>query len=267
MRSLLHLSMYFRLALIGLHLLWGATQVGICFPFLASAVRDLLKRYWSRQLLALLGISLEAEHAALDRIGRGLVVANHVSFVDIFAINAALPSGFVAKDDVATWPLIGWLARRNGTVFITRGKRRSAQRTQQEISASLSIGRRLTIFPEGTTSAGDRVLPFHGALFQAAIDAGAPIHALAIEYLDHFGNVSAAAAYIDDVSLLDCLRQILGSQGLRVRLRLAASFAPPHADRRHVAHAAHQAVAGTLRQRPVASPSLQPVRNAAAISP
>lgn len=267
MRSLSSLPLYFRLALIGLHLLWGAIQVMICYPFLAPAARDRLKRCWSRQLLGWLGITLEAEQGALDRIGGGLVVANHISFVDIFAINAALPSGFVAKDDVASWPLIGWLARHNGTVFITRGKRRSAQRTQQEIGATLAAGRRLTIFPEGTTSAGDRVLPFHGALFQAAIDAGAPIHALAIDYLDDQGHRSAAAAYIDDLSLLACLRQILGTRGLRVRLRPAASFAPTHADRRHVAHSAHQAVAAVLRHRSVSPPLLQPLRNTAAISP
>lgn len=110
-------------------------------------------------------------------------------------------------------------------------------------------------------------MPFHSALFQAAIDAGAPIHALAIDYADAHGQPSIAAAYIGDLSLLQCLRQILGSGGLRVRLRLAASFAPPFADRRHVAHAAHQAVAAVLRQ-PSANPvPMQSLRNAAAISP
>ncbi|MBI5901756.1 MAG: 1-acyl-sn-glycerol-3-phosphate acyltransferase [Rhodocyclales bacterium] len=267
MRSLLALPVYFRLTLIGLHLLWGATQVVICFPLAGSAARDRLKRCWSRQLLALLGIRLETAQGDLDRIGSGLLVANHVSFVDIFAINATLPSGFVAKDDVASWPLIGWLARRNGTVFIERGKRRSAQRTQQEIGAMLVAGHRLSIFPEGTTSAGDRVLPFHSALFQAAIDAGVPIHALAIDYVDDQGHPSPTVAYIDELSLLDCLRRILGRPGLRVRLRLAASFTPPYADRRHVAHSAHQAVASVLRRRPAAPPSLQPLRNTAAISP
>lgn len=266
MRSLLALPVNFRLARVGLHLLWGVAQVMACFPFARGTTRNALKRAWSRQLLDLLGVVLELPPGGLDRIGHGLVVSNHVSFIDIFAINAALPSGFVAKDEVASWPLIGWLARHNGTVFITRGKRKSAHRTQQEISAVLATGRRLSIFPEGTTSAGDRVLPFHGALFQAAIDAAVPVHALAIDYVDARGIPSAAAAYIDDLSLLDCLRQILGSGGLRVRLGLAASFAPPYTDRRHIAHAAHQAVAGALRQRPVNTPPVQSFRNAAAIT-
>lgn len=256
-----------RLARVGLHLVWGAAQVAVGFPFVSEPMRARLKRAWSRQLLEMLGITLEVSRNSLDRIENGLLVANHVSFIDIFAINAALPSGFVAKSDVAAWPLIGWLARCNGTVFIERGKPKSAHRTQQAISTALSSGQRLSIFPEGTTSAGDRVLPFHSALFQAAIDAGAPIHALAIDYADACGQPSVAAAYIGDLSLIQCLRQILGSKGLQVRLRLAASFVPPFTDRRHVAHAAHQAVAAVLCERHPSPVPMQSLRNAAAISP
>lgn len=252
---------------VGIHLLYGALQVSLLYPLSGAGTRQRLRVRWSRRLLELLGIRIEAAKGIANGLESGLLVANHVSFVDIFLINALLPSAFVAKSDVARWPLIGWLARRNDTVFIERGKPKSARQIQQEIGAALSAGRRLSIFPEGTTSVGDRVLPFHSALFQAAIDARAPIHALAIDYADAHGQPSIAAAYIGDLSLLQCLRQILGSGGLRVRLRLAASFAPPFADRRHVAHAAHQAVASVLRQRPANPVPMQSLRNAAAISP
>jgi 1-acyl-sn-glycerol-3-phosphate acyltransferase len=114
----------------------------------------------------------------------------------------------------------------------------------------LAGGRRLVIFPEGTTTAGTEVLPFHGALFQSAIDAAVPVHALAIRYFDSRGGFSAAPAYIGDLSIADCLLNILASGGLRARLRLAESSPPPLPDRRHLAHRAHQAIAALLREDP-----------------
>ena len=253
-----------RLARVGLHLLGGGVQIALLFPIAGRPWRDALKRRWSRQLLHLLLIEIDAEDPALLGIENGLLVANHVSFVDIFAINSLLPSGFVAKSDVATWPLIGWMSRHSDTVFIERGSRKAAHQTQQQMLSVLASGQRLAIFPEGTTTAGDRVLPFHGALFQGAIDAGVPVTALAIEYVDADGCLTAAPAYIGDVSLLDCLLNIVGSGGMQARITLAARFAPPLQDRRHLAHHAHQAVAAALRRRGTSEPP-QSLRNAAAI--
>lgn len=254
-----------RLLCVGLHLLFGGLQTALLFPCAGPARRNALKRRWSRQLLTLLNIETMQGGRDLPRIDSGLLVANHVSFIDVFAINAVLPSGFIAKSEVATWPLIGWLSRRNDTVFIERGKRKAAELTRQKILEMLAKGKRLVIFPEGTTTTGEAVLPFHGALFQGAIDAAAPVHCLAIEYLDAHGARSTAASYVDELSVLDCLRNILNSGGLRVRLRLVASFAPPLPDRRHLAHSAHQAVSAALHGDR-AGDTPQPLRNAAAIS-
>lgn len=253
-----------RLLRVGLHLLSGGLQTALLFPLAGPQRRNALKRRWSRQLLNLLKIQVMNVEDDLPRIVSGLLVANHISFIDVFAINALLPCGFIAKSEVASWPLIGWLSRHNDTVFIERGKRKAAELTRQKILAVLSAGKRLAVFPEGTTSRGDMILPFHGALFQGAIDAAAPVHCLAIDYLDAQGAPSAAAAYIDDLSVLDCLENIIGSGGIRVRIRLAASFAPPLADRRHLAHRAHQAIS-MVRRDDVANHSPQSLRNAAAI--
>lgn len=235
-----------RLLLIGLHLISAALQVGLLFPLTGSTGRQRLKRTWSRQLLALLGIHIEAAGGGLDRIGNGLLVCNHVSFIDIFVLNALLPSGFVAKSDIGEWPLIGWLSRRNDTVFIERGSRKAAHDTRRKMQVALDAGTRLAVFPEGTTTAGERLLPFHAALFQSAIDAAVPLHALALSYHGADGRRSAAPAYIDDISLLACLRTVLEARGLTAHVALAASFTPPLADRRHLAHRAHQAVAAAL---------------------
>jgi 1-acyl-sn-glycerol-3-phosphate acyltransferase len=234
-----------RLLLIGLHLAHGALQAGLLFPLVGGNWRQRLTRAWSRQLLALLGIRVETD-GDLAGIATGLLVGNHISFIDIFVINAVLPSAFVAKSDVRQWPLIGWLCQRSNTVFIERGSRKAAHQAHRQMLAAFAAGQRLAIFPEGTTTAGDRLLPFHAALFQSAIDAAVPVHAIALGYRSRDGAPSTAPAYIDEISLIDCLVSVLEAGGLVARVTLAASFAPPLPDRRHLAHRAHQAVAAAL---------------------
>ena len=234
-----------RLLLIGLHLAHGALQAGLLFPLAGAPGRRRLTRAWSRQLLALLGVRVESG-GDLARVDTGLLAGNHISFIDIFVINAVLPSAFVAKSDVRHWPLIGWLCQRAETVFIERGSRKAAHQTHRQMLAALDSGQRLAIFPEGTTTAGDRLLPFHAALFQSAIDAAVPVHALALSYRGADGARSAAPAYIDEISLIDCLVSVLEAGGLVARVELAATYAPPLADRRHLAHHVRQAVAAVL---------------------
>lgn len=253
-----------RLLRVGLHLLYGALQVALLFPLANTAQRQGLKSTWSQQLLTLLGIRLDFDLTDKIRTGSSLVIANHISFIDIFVINALLPCGFVAKSDVAQWPLIGWLSRHTDTVFIERGSRKAAHSTQQQMVAALDAGHRLAIFPEGTTTAGDRLLPFHGALFQSAIDAAVPVHALALSYRGRGGAPSIAPAYIDEISLLACLITVLNSGGLTARVTLAASFAHPLPDRRHLAHHAHQAVAAAMERASLPDPA-QSLRKEAAI--
>ena len=244
-----------RLLLIGLHLLYGALLVALLFRLGGARWRQRLTRNWSRQLLTLLGIRIEAGDDNLARIEGGLLVGNHISFIDILVINALLPSTFIAKSEVARWPVIGWISRHNGTVFIERGSRKAAHRTRQQMQQALDAGQRVAIFPEGTSTAGDQVLPFHAALFQSAIDADVPVHALALSYHRADGTRSEAPAYIDDVRLPDCLMNVLQAGGLVARVTLAASFAPPLPDRRHLAHRAHQAVAAALAQPPGFAPA------------
>jgi 1-acyl-sn-glycerol-3-phosphate acyltransferase len=244
-----------RLLLVGLHLLSGALQVALLFPLGGGSGRQRLKRTWSRQLLALLGIRIEAVAAGLDRIGNGLLVCNHVSFIDIFVLNALLPTGFVAKSDVLRWPLIGWLARHNDTVFIERGSRQAAHGTHLAMQRAFGAGKRLAVFPEGTTTSGDGLLPFHAALFQSAIDAVVPVHALALSYHGADGLRSGAPAYVDDVSLMACIKTVLGTPGLVAQVTLAASFAPPLPPRRPLAQHAHRAVATALAHRPRFAPA------------
>ena len=135
--------------------------------------RLLLKQTWSAAILDALGIELEADltHA----VPGALLVANHISWVDIFVINAALPSAFVSKEEVRRWPVIGWLAAKNDTVFLRRGSRGHARIINDQIAGILAQGKHVAVFPEGTTSDGRCLLHFHAALLQPALAAGRPV--------------------------------------------------------------------------------------------
>ena len=188
----------------------------VVIPFVSPARQLDLRQGWSARLLKILGIRLCTD---APFIGPGsLIVANHVSWLDIFVINAAFPTTFVSKAEVREWPLAGWLATRHQTVFLRRGSRGHARIINGEIAALLARGRHVTVFPEGTTTDGSHVLGFHGALLQAAIDAAAPLQPMAIAYRQPDGQYTRAPAYDGDLSLLDSLRAIVAEPAIVARL-------------------------------------------------
>lgn len=238
-----------------MHLLWGAATVGCLFPFLPRAARLALKARWSRQLLDCLGVRLRAAGAPLDG---GLVVANHISWLDIFAINAVAPTAFVSKDDVRHWPLIGWLCDKTETIFMARGSRAAAVRAKEHMADALRRRWRVGIFPEGTTSFGGEVLPFHGALFQAAAETGVRVVPVVLRYTDRVGLPSTAAAYVGDTSLWQCLRTIISASGLTAEVAFLPSLDATAMDRRHLAHRTHTAIAHALAGQITPSRSAPP---------
>ncbi len=203
-----------------------------------------VRRRWSTKMLNVLGVRLTIEPLEFDfENTTGLMVSNHISFLDIFVINAVSPSTFVSKDDVKGWPAIGWLATKAETLFIERGSRRAAHKTQEMMVSFLAAERRIAIFPEGTTTNGDSIIPFHAALFQSAVDAEAPVRCLHISYRTAEGLPTYAPAYIDDISLPRCLWQIVTSEPFSAHVKFLTTIPPPHADRRQLAHRAHQLIA------------------------
>jgi 1-acyl-sn-glycerol-3-phosphate acyltransferase len=184
----------------------------------------------------------------LDKVGsggtvRGMLVANHISWLDIYVINTLVPAAFVAKDDVRDWPLIGWLCANTDTIFLARGSRAAAQDARERIVAGLRAGTPVAVFPEGTTTGGERLLPFHGALFQGAIDAGAPVVPLALRYLAPDGLPSRAPAYDGDITLWQSLLAIARADGLTAQLRVLAPLPSADLDRRHLAARCHRSIA------------------------
>lgn len=233
-----------RLARLALHLAWGALTVATVYPWIRDSRRLWLKQRWSRQLLDLLGITLDA---SLARIEPGsLIVANHISWIDIFALNAARPVAFIAKAEVRAWPLIGWLSARTDTVFLRRGSRGHARIVNGEIEALLAADKDVALFPEGTTTDGTHLLTFHAALLQPAVAAGRPVQPVALSYHRPEGARSLAPAYAGDTSLWQCLQAILREPRLVVRLRPTPALDAALGERRDLARAARAAIAFSL---------------------
>jgi len=232
-----------RISRCALHLLWGLAIATAALPCLSRTTRPFLVARWSRQLLEVLGIDLQTSGTPPTQ---GLLVANHVSWVDIFAINASAATTFLAKDEVRDWPAIGWLAERVGTLFLERGSRSAAQRARQRLIDELRRGHRVGVFPEGATSFGEQVLPFHGALFQSAIDARTAVAPAMLRYSEADGRPTTAAAYVGGTSLWQCVRSIAAAHGLTVHVVFLPPIDSTGVDRRHLAHRSHQAISHAL---------------------
>jgi len=218
-------------------------------PFCADATRLRLKADVSRRILVALGVELEADLS--QRVPGALIVANHISWIDIFVINAALPSAFVAKEEVRHWPLIGWLAEKSDTVFLRRGSHGHARIINREIAEILGKGDHVAVFPEGTTTDGTHLLHFHAALIQPALAVGRPVLPLAISYWEADGSRSLAPGYVGDVTLMQCTLAIAGCKRLVARVTACPALGLAGEDRRQVAVAAREAIgagAGLARQ-------------------
>lgn len=238
------LLLAFRLLRVLLHLLLGLLTCALVFPWVGSACRNGHIQRWSRRLLGICQVSVVQMGA--PALGHALVVANHVSWLDIFVINALNPSRFVAKSEIRAWPVLGWLVDQAGTVFIARGNRRDLRHIFKGLVGSLQLGERVAFFPEGTTAAQGGVLPFHANLFEAAIDAQVPVQPYALKYLDADGGLHPAVDFIGEMTFAQSIVAILSSGPVRAQLTCLAPIEAAGAHRRELAAAAHGAIAAAL---------------------
>ena len=200
------------------HLLCGLLWVGVAFPFFSLKRQRWVRNRWSRELLSLFSFEIKISGTLPET--PGLIAANPVSWIDIFAMNALTPVAFVSKDDVIRWPIIGTLARHNETIFLQRGSRGHAHTIGKDMANRLAAGSWLALFPEGTTTDGTHLHPFHAALLQPAIDANVPVTPVALSYEDTRGNRSLLPAYAGDTSLWECFCAILSARQLVIRLQI-----------------------------------------------
>ena len=234
-----------RIARLLAHLLHGMAVMALRFPTLDEAGRQARIGWWSRGVLRALGVGLRA--SGVPRPGATLLLANHVSWLDIAAIHAVVPQArFVSKADVLAWPLLGWLIRGAGTLFIARERKRDALRVVHAVAEALRSGQTVAVFPEGTTGPGAVPLPFHANLLQAAIATSTPVQLVVLRFADARQRFSPAAAYVGDTSLLQSLWWLANARGLVVHLDLLAPQGTAHADRRALAEHLRQQVADQL---------------------
>jgi 1-acyl-sn-glycerol-3-phosphate acyltransferase len=243
-------------ALIAL-LFGGLFTVFAIFPLVGDARREWLIAHWSRLLMRACGARVQ-EHAApgapalsslRGRHGAGagrLLLVNHISWLDIFAIDSLAPASFAAKAEIASWPLAGTLVARAGTVFIERGRRHAVHGVIRSMGAKLTQGHRAAVFPEGTTSDGQRLLPFHGNLVQAALETQAPVVPVALRYVDPDGKPSHAALYVGDTTFMQSLWLITGHPRLIVQVHALPQIAPEGLTRQEIARRARLAISARL---------------------
>jgi 1-acyl-sn-glycerol-3-phosphate acyltransferase len=162
------------------HVLEGVATTTFVFPLTSAARRRALVQRWSARLLRMLHVDTRVHGSLAADGGNVLIVANHISWLDIFVLNAVCPVRFVAKAELARWPLVGRLVRGSGTLFIERARRRDTHRVNQTVTDALAGGDVVALFPEGTTSDGASVLPFKSSLLQSIVDASGHVQPLAL---------------------------------------------------------------------------------------
>ncbi|WP_332879115.1 lysophospholipid acyltransferase family protein [Massilia sp. S19_KUP03_FR1] len=236
-----------RLLQVGVHLLSGLLQCALLFPFLSPARRNALVRRWSRGLLRVFRVRLVVSGPGHGEAA-GAVVANHVSWIDVFVLNAIGTCRFVAKSEVRGWPAIGWLSARAGTIYVARGARAGLLTANATIAAHLGERERLAFFPEGTSGPQGSLLPFHANLFHGVIAADAPVHPVAIAYVGADGQLSAAAEYIGAMSLWDSIVSLLRHGPFEARVALLAPIASTGIERRELAVQSQAAIGASLAQ-------------------
>jgi len=227
------------------HLVAGVATTMFVFPLVSDTRKRRLVKRWSARLLRILKVQARVDGELAMAAGNVLVVANHVSWLDIFVLNAHHPVRFVAKAELARWPVVSRMIRGAGTVFIERGRRRDTHRVNQKMARVLADGDVVAIFPEGTTTHGGDVLPFKSSLLQPIVEAEGHVQPVAIRYRTSDGSMAMAPTYVGDTSFAESFWAVCGERSLTVQL-VAMPALPARGHRRHLARAAEASIRTAL---------------------
>jgi 1-acyl-sn-glycerol-3-phosphate acyltransferase len=201
---------------------------------------------WSGQLLHMLQLRVSVRGSLPPGHAPTLIVSNHVSWLDIWVVNSVVPVRFVAKSDIRRWPVVGFLVSGAGTIFIERQKRHDTMRTNRAIVQALTRGEHVAVFPEGTTTDGTELKPFHASLFQPALGAGARVVVMTLRYARGDGSVELDASYAGTRSMWESLRLILAHRRLRAEVTFAGTVDVHGKTRREIARETEEVIAAAL---------------------
>lgn len=250
------MTRFVRFSRLALHVIAGALTIVLLFPWLDRAERDKRVGRWAAGLLRVLNVRTRLRGRPPMLRGQGaLIVANHVSWLDIHLIHGILPARFVSKAEVRGWPVIGWMAEAAGTLFLERSRKSDAARMNSVMAGHLQAGDCLALFPEGTTSDGNDLLPFYPSLFQPAVESGALVWPALIRYLNADGSANPEAAYFDEMSLATSLGKILRQPEIVAEIEFLPAIATAGLARREVARLAETAMRAALAD---AAPGIAP---------
>lgn len=213
------LSLTLTWVFVGLILLFAV------FPFVPLARRLAIKRWWSKVLLQLCAIKVRYVGSPLQT-GPVLWVINHVSWLDIFALNQVRAAVFIAKSEIRRWPVLGGLVTGADTIFIERASRHALKKVGHAMQEKFDRQQVVGLFPEGTTSPGYDLLPFYANLFEPARRANVPIQPVALLYF-HQGKRSDFAAFVGEENLLQNIWKVFGGKGVRIEIQFLPPLCPP----------------------------------------
>jgi 1-acyl-sn-glycerol-3-phosphate acyltransferase len=227
-----------------LHLSWALLLAAFYLPWLPAEHRRRLIQRWCQRVLPILRMSVVASGAFPSK--PAMLVANHISWFDAWAINSLHPVRFVAKSEVRDYPIVGWLTKQCGVVFIKRARRRDTARVSSEGANVLKQGDCLCVFPEGTTTDGTFMLPFKSSLLQAAVDTGVDVVPVALRYLTPDGNPNTDVAFIGQTNLWQSLLIILAQEEIRTEISFLEAISSREQDRQSLAQSAQDQIVRRL---------------------
>ncbi|HYQ98511.1 MAG TPA: lysophospholipid acyltransferase family protein [Casimicrobiaceae bacterium] len=236
-----------RAARAGLHVVAGIVTTYTVFPFVAPPRRREIVRRWSARLLRILRVEARVHGMPEGGLaGNLLIVANHVSWLDIFVLLALQPARFVGKAEIRRWPVVGRLSANAGTLFVERERRRHAHSINREAASALARGDIVAIFPEGTTTDGTTLLPFKSSLLQPIVDAEGHVQPVALRYRNAEGAPSDAPAYVGDTTFVASFWRVTAEPALVAEAHVGVALPARARRRRELAREAEDVIRTAL---------------------
>lgn len=221
------------------HVLFGLFLV-ITFPVITKKMRTQFIKSWCLFLLRIFKVKVEVSGINLRLLRNNFFVANHISWLDIIVINSIMPVVFVAKSSVKSWPIFGLMARFTNTIFLDRSSKTSMLRAYQQIKETLNTSS-IFIFPEGTSTIGKHVEPFHSNFFQIPVDLKKSTYPVSIEYFkdNHFTNIPA---YVGNDTLVESILRIVRNPSFEVRVTYFNGINSSNKSRKEIALKANEII-------------------------
>jgi 1-acyl-sn-glycerol-3-phosphate acyltransferase len=241
------ITILYRILLLIVHIVVGITILATVWVFCEQATRDKLIRWWSKGVLWRFNIKVVTfGETPSPNQESSMILANHISWIDIYALNSVIPVRFIAKSDINNWPVFGYLARKSGTIFINRTSRKDTARIVNKTAESLSNRNNVAFFPEGTTTDGTTLGHFKSSLVQAAIQANCTIKPLAIRYPNPDGSANTNLAYAGETTMAESMMQALKTKQPIVELHFLPAIDNLSGNRQVITQNAYNAIADAL---------------------